>query len=203
MLNIIRKSIAASILIGLGTLAFLKLGGLTGAVLFSFGLLSVCLLNLNLYTGKIGFWFEEKIRSLKLLLILLTNILSGYLFGVLLRYSNPEIIEAAESKINSLSISPEFILQGILCGMIMYLAVKMFKKGTSLGILLGVPLFIMTGMQHCIANAITGGVALEYSPMFWGILGVNILSNTLGSISLSFLLKESKKKRISKNGSKL
>lgn len=203
MLTIIRKSIAASILIGLGVFALLALGTPLGAFLFAFGLMGVCALHADLFTGQIGFLFENKIKLRKIITILCSNLVAGYAFGALLHYANPEIVEAATVKASALAITPEFFIQGLLCGAVMYLAVKMFKEGNVWGILLGIPLFILTGMQHCIANVIVGGVALEYSPVFWGALGVNVLANTLGSIGLSHLLKEGKKKKINNRKRKI
>ena len=57
--DLIKKSIAASLLISLGNYALLKLGNPIGPVIFAFGLLGVCYLGLNLFTGKCGFLFEK------------------------------------------------------------------------------------------------------------------------------------------------
>ena len=61
--NLIRKSIAASVLIGLGNYVLLKLGNPLGPFLFAFGLLGVCVIGANLFTGKCGFFLEDKIKS--------------------------------------------------------------------------------------------------------------------------------------------
>lgn len=50
---IIKKSIAASFLISLGILGVLKIENpYVAAFLFAFGLLTICTLNFNLFTGK-------------------------------------------------------------------------------------------------------------------------------------------------------
>ena len=67
-LGSVKKSIAASLLIGLGNFALLKLGNPIGPVIFAFGLLGVCWLGLNLFTGKCGFLFEKKIDPAELCL---------------------------------------------------------------------------------------------------------------------------------------
>ena len=59
--SLVRKSIAAALLIGLGDYVLLKLGQPLGPFLFSFGLLGVCVLGANLFTGKCGFLIEDKI----------------------------------------------------------------------------------------------------------------------------------------------
>lgn len=57
--SIMRKTIIDSILAGicisLGGVAFLKVGGIVGAVLFSFGLITVVCYKMKLYTGVSGF----------------------------------------------------------------------------------------------------------------------------------------------------
>jgi formate/nitrite transporter FocA (FNT family) len=65
----------------------------------------------------------------------------------------------------------------------MYVAVKIFKKGSPLGIVFGIPLFIFCGFQHCIANVITLGVARTFD---WSLL-LAIAGNFIGSLLVSFL----------------
>ena len=85
--ELIRKSIGASLLISLGNYALLKLGNPIGPIIFAFGLLGVCYMGLNLFTGKCGFIFQDKIKITDLLIILVVNLISGYLLGLLFRYS--------------------------------------------------------------------------------------------------------------------
>jgi len=68
--ELLRKSAGAAVLIGLGDYVLLRAGNPVGPVLFAFGLLGVCVLGLNLFTGKCGFLFEDKIKVVDLLLIL-------------------------------------------------------------------------------------------------------------------------------------
>ena len=49
------RSILAGICISLGGAIFMKLGGIIGAIMFAFGLLSVVHFKLPLYTGTAGF----------------------------------------------------------------------------------------------------------------------------------------------------
>ncbi len=189
MQTMIRKSVAASLLIALGNYALLKLGSPIGPVIFAFGLLGVCCLGLNLFTGKCGFLFEDRLSWKELTLILLVNLVSGYIFGLLFRLADPSLIEAASAKVISWDFSLSFFIRSFLCGVIMYLAVKMYRKGTPLGILFGIPLFIFCGFQHCIANVITMGVAASFS---WSLL-IAVLGNFLGSLATSYLTRETMK----------
>ena len=189
--GLIRLSTAASLLIGLGDYVLLKIGDPIGPFLFAFGLLGVCVLGLNLFTGKCGFFVQDKIKVTDLLIILLTNLISGYAIGALFSLTDKSIIPAAEAKVASWSISPEFFLKSVFCGAIMYLAVELYRKDTKLGILLGVPLFIFCGFQHSIANAITMGVAVSFD---WSIF-LCAAGNFLGAIIAWYLCQPLSKKK--------
>ena len=181
-LEIIVKGAGAALLIGLGDYVLLKVGNPVGPVLFAFGLLGVCVLGLNLFTGKCGFLFEDKIKIFELILVLISNLIFGYLFGALFGLADGEVSTMAGLKVLSWELSLAFFIKAALCGMIMYLAVKLYKKGTSLGILIGVPLFIFSGMQHSIANVITLGVSLEFSKELVLIILLCVAGNFLGAI---------------------
>lgn len=186
MPELIRKSIGAAILIALGDFALLKLGNPIGPIIFAFGLLGVCYMGQNLFTGKCGFLFQDKIKVSHLLIILAVNLIAGYLIGVCFSFIDESIRVAATSKVSSWTFDPQMLIKAILCGVIMYIAVLMYKKGTPLGIIFGVPLFIFCGFQHCIANIITMGVALTFD---WSII-IAILGNFLGSILMWYISKD-------------
>ncbi|MBR1386546.1 MAG: formate/nitrite transporter family protein [Bacilli bacterium] len=185
---LINKSIGASLLIGLGDYALLKLGNPIGPFIFAFGLLGVCYMKQNLFTGKCGFLIEDKINVFELLTILIFNLLAGYLFGVLFSTTDAEIVENAILKVASWDLSVAFFVKSILCGVIMYIAVYMYRKNTPLGIIFGIPLFILCGFQHCIANIITMGVARCFDI---SIL-ICILGNFIGSIMMYYLSRDIK-----------
>lgn len=161
--NLARLAMGASLLIGLGDYVLLKIGEPIGPFLFSFGLLGVCVLGLNLFTGKCGFWCEDSISVIDLIIILTMNLLAGYGFGVVFGLMDTAIVGVAEGKVAGWGFGLDFFLKSVMCGAIMYLAVELFRRGTKLGILLGVPLFIFCGFQHSIANVITMGVAGAFS----------------------------------------
>ena len=165
--RVARLTAGASLLIGLGDYALLKIGTPLGPFLFAFGLLGVCVLKLNLFTGKCGFLFEDGLKLSELIVILVANLVFGYLVGMLFGLIDEEVFMAANNKMASWEFSGEFFLKSALCGVIMYLAVAIYKKGSPLGILLGVPLFIFCGFQHSIANVITMGAAMGLD---WSVL---------------------------------
>lgn len=184
--GLIKKSIAASLLISLGNYALLKLGNPIGPIIFAFGLLGVCYMNLNLFTGKCGFLFEDNLNKFELIIMLIVNLISGYLFGLIFSMVDGQVYINALDKVASWDFSVSFFLKSFLCGVIMYIAVYMYRKKTVLGIIYGIPLFIFCGFQHCIANIITMGVARTFD---FSII-LCIIGNFLGSLFVSFLIKE-------------
>jgi len=182
--ELILKSVGAAVLIALGDYALLKLGNPIGPVIFAFGLLGVCYMGQNLFTGKCGFLVDDKIRVFDLLLILVVNLVAGYLMGVVFAgIGDADVLASASSKVAGWEISFPFFVKSVMCGVIMYIAVLLYRKGTPLGIIFGIPLFIFCGFQHCIANVITMGAAVAFD---WSLL-ICIAGNFLGSIIMWML----------------
>ena len=189
-MELINKSIGAALLISLGNYALLKLGNPIGPIIFAFGLLGVCYMGQNLFTGKCGFLFQDKIKIWDLLIILIVNLLAGYLFGLLYSCTDLEIVNNAVAKVGTWEISVAFFVKSLLCGVIMYIAVLMYRKGTPLGIIFGIPLFIFCGFQHCIANVVTLGVAGTFD---WSLL-ICVLGNFIGSLFMWYISRDLIKK---------
>lgn len=183
---LINKSIAASLLIGLGNYALLKLGNPIGPIIFAFGLLGVCYMGLNLFTGKCGFLFQDKIKYLDLFIILIVNLIAGYVIGLMFSVCDSVVYENAVSKVKTWDFSIPFFIKSVLCGVIMYIAVLMYRKGTPLGIIFGIPLFIFCGFQHCIANIITLGVARTFDVS----IIICVLGNFIGSLAIWYISKD-------------
>lgn len=185
-LEIVNKSIGAALLISLGNYALLKLGNPIGPIIFAFGLLGVCYMGLNLFTGKCGFLISNKIIITDLLIILFTNLIAGYLIGLIYSTLDTTVFNAAVEKVKTWDLSLPFFIKSVLCGIIMYIAVYMYKKGTPLGIIFGIPLFIFCGFQHCIANIITLGVARTFDLS----IVICVLGNFIGSLIMWYISKE-------------
>lgn len=160
MIRLLRSSIFAGIAIGTAGFGFLAsgvqseaYGSLFGAVLFSFGLLTVVGYKLKLYTGTAGFINKNEIGEL--FLILLGNIL-GCLCAALLSRVTPLNIQEAAQNILELRLRTGALrcgLLGIGCGFIMTTAVQFARQKQYLPLLFGVPLFIVCGFTHCVADA--------------------------------------------------
>lgn len=160
MIKLIRSSLFAGIAIGTAGFGFLAsgvqsetYGSLFGAVLFSFGLLTVVGYRLKLYTGTAGFIRKNEIGQL--LMILLGNIAGCFCVSLLARVT-PLDIQSAAKNILQLRLETGPLrcgLLGIGCGFIMTTAVRFARDKKYLPLLFGVPLFIVCGFTHCIADA--------------------------------------------------
>lgn len=141
------KSLLAGIFISIGCIANIKVSGILGPILFAFGLLTVCSMQANLFTGKAGF-VKSKTDYLFLIPMLLFNIGGCFLIGNGYPLDCSHIIDARlSSSIFSLLVT------SIFTGIVMTTAVSIYKNQNSpIGILLGVPLFILCGFPHCIAD---------------------------------------------------
>ena len=89
--ELVCKSILAGIFIAIGGYAYLAVGGIIGAILFSFGLLSVVTLGTPLYTGTAGFKFKKYKKWMKLPTILLANVVGCFLIGFVSHLSPKEL----------------------------------------------------------------------------------------------------------------
>ena len=160
MLKTLRSAIFAGIYIGTAGFGFLAsgiqsevYGSLVGAVLFSLGLMAVVGYKLKLYTGTAGFINKNEVGQL--FLILLGNIIGCLCLGLMTRVS-PMDIQAAAQKVLELRLKTGALrcgLLGIPCGLLMTTAVTFARKGNMLPLLFAVPLFIVCGFTHCVADA--------------------------------------------------
>ena len=194
-LKILVRAILAGIMISIGGTIYLSLENkMLGAFLFSIGLFAICTNGYNLYTGKIGYVIENKIKYLlELLLTLLGNIIGTVSCGYLLSLSRigTSLREKAqlicEIKLNDNLLSI-FIL-AVFCGIIMYLAVDLYKKlndfGKYMGIFLGITVFILAGFEHCVANMYYFSAADMWSWKTVLYVLVMVLGNSIGSIILA------------------
>lgn len=163
MIKTFRSAILSGIAVGIAGWGYLACTNIIGAVLFSFGLLTVVGYKLPLYTGTAGFipLCDEQGRSCwlgaigKLLWILLGNITGCLLVSLLSRLSPMELGASAQAILESrLAIgSLRAGLLAIGCGFIMTTVVAFAREGKPLALLFGVPLFINCGFPHCLADA--------------------------------------------------
>ena len=167
MKNIFSSSVLSGIAVAIAGWGYLaccsKELEVFGAVMFSFGLLTVVNYKLKLYTGTAGFvplrHEDGSSRWLKaigeLLFILFGNIVGCLLVSLLARLSPIELGEQAQKILEArLNVGPLYAgLLAIGCGFIMTTVVTFAREGKPLTLLFGVPLFIVCGFTHCVADA--------------------------------------------------
>lgn len=153
MFGIFRSAVMAGFTVGLAAFGYLCVGGVVGAVVFAFGLLTVVAYKLSLFTGTAGFIKKDEIPSL--LLILVGNVIGCLVVSLMTRVSANDLQSAAQGIIQS-RLDNGALKSGVLaigCGFIMTTAVTFARKGNLLPLLFGVPLFIFCGFQHCLVDA--------------------------------------------------
>jgi len=179
---------------GLGYLCCLVVGQkILGSILFSFGLLTVCGAGLFLYTGKIGYAFDkEGAKPLELLVGYVGNMLGASALGLTLfvipQLKGTSIMQNAyyiAYNRDVLSSTGETwygaLLMSILCGILVFIAVDMFKRKPGvIGVLCligAVTIFVAAGFEHCIANMFYYSFGGNWT---WGVV-LNLVITTIGN----------------------
>ena len=198
-MRVLLRAILAGIMISIGGTIYLSLENkMLGAFLFSIGLYAICAFGLNLYTGKIGYVIDNKPKYLLELLFTLIGNLFGTLYaGYLLTFTRIGMkLESAAEAICNIKLDDKLIsifILSMFCGMIMFLAVDLYKKlkdfGKYVGIFMGITIFILAGFEHCIANMYYFTVAGMWSTKTILYILVMILGNSVGSILLALGIK--------------
>ena len=176
-----RESLFAGILIGLGAYGFLALGGLPGAIIFAFGLVGVVLSGVPLYTGRAGVMPLRETH--KLVLIWLFNVLSCILLGLLAMSLGGEPVERAQTVVaGRLAQGPwRSFLRAVGCGAIIDISVWLYRRSKSLvPVLFGVPLFIVCGFYHSIADVVYLVAAGSWNEAILWYYPVIVLGNWAG-----------------------
>ena len=193
MLKNFLSSICAGVLIAIGGCVFLACENrYVGAVLFSVALLCICLKGYALYTGRVGYIIESHKKSdfAALAVILIGNLITTFLLGMLVRVSMPQLGETAAA-ICSGKLAQAFwqtLVRAFFCGILMYLAVSIYKeKNSVLGILFCVPVFILCGFEHSIADMFYLGASGIFSVKIILFTALVVAGNTFGAIVLPLL----------------
>lgn len=193
MLKNFLSSICAGVLISIGGCVFLACENrYVGAVLFSVALLCICLKGYALYTGRVGYIIESHKKSdfAALAVILIGNLITTFLLGMLVRVSMPQLGETATA-ICSAKLTQAFwqtLVRAFFCGILMYLAVSTYKeKNTVLGILFCVPVFILSGFEHSIADMFYFGASGIFSLSAALFMLAVVIGNSLGGMLLPAL----------------
>ena len=156
--NSVIDGILAGLMIAMGGSVYMACENkIFGAILFTVALLSICLFGFSLYTGKIGFLVKDHSKQAVggTFLGLLGNLIGTILLGLLVAAALPNLRQAAitacETKLTQTAI--QTLLRGVLCGVLMYVAVWVYReKKTIAGIVFCIPVFILSGFEHSIAD---------------------------------------------------
>ena len=155
--NVLRSAFMSGICIGIAGFGFLSLKSqdeyLAGCIIFAFALISVVCYKLWLYTGTAGFIKKNEFGHL--LLVLAGNIIGCATLSLLTRLSPMPLQETAQALLQS-RLELGLVNGGLLsiaCGFIMTTAVTFARKGNSMPMLFGVPIFIVCGFPHSVADA--------------------------------------------------
>ena len=156
-------AILAGIAIGLGGLVFLMTDNkVVGAAMSAVGLFTVCTLDLNLFTGKVCYVFENDIKyALMLPIIWVGNLCGTGLVAMCARFTrNAEALTAKAADLCAIKTGDSLIslfFLGLLCNIFIFIAVDGYKNnphqiGKYLSIIFGVMVFILAGTEHCVAD---------------------------------------------------
>ncbi len=202
MLNEIKKAVLSGIMISIGASVYLAClnKGLVwlGAFLFSAGLFTICEYEFNLYTGKVGYIALDfkNFKYIRLVfLILLVNIFTTWILGILCSCVFSNIKNPALSIYSTKISLPlwKLFISGIFCGILMFLAVDTWKRGKTIGCFIYIPVFILCGFDHCIADAFYFGAAKGFKTILSLeniiFLLVVVLGNGAGGMLIPLLTK--------------
>lgn len=204
MLNFV-KSLYSGLCIGLGGTAFLSCDNkILGAFLFGLGLFTILNFGFNLFTGKVGYFVNNKPSYWGFLgIVWLGNFAGTFLFAKMMsvtRYG-----DTLQTKANALCLVKDgdsivsLLVLGIFCGMLMFIAADGFKTienqfGKIVTVFLPVMVFILSGFEHCIADMFYFSLAGDFSPAMLQSLVVVTIGNSIGGGLIPLMQKMKEKK---------
>ena len=204
--KVFRLGVLAGLLIGIGGAVNLQLSSMGqpifGAVFFSFGLMCVCILGANLFTGKVGYLLEnDKNYAIDVGIMAIGNIVGAMLIGYLAGVIFPDWTVALPAKFLYGEGATWYgcILRALGAGAFVYLAVECFKRienypAKLLMICLSISTMVLLGCNHSIANVFYFAYAqIRVAGFDWVNAIVSVIAamigNSLGSLILYLLQK--------------
>jgi formate/nitrite transporter FocA (FNT family) len=196
VVNLIR-AIMAGISISLGCIIYMMCENkVIGAIAFTLGLFLVLTNGYHLFTGKIAYVLENKMSyTFNMVLMWFGNAIGALLISTMIKFTKLNYLKEIALNItnNKLSQTPlSAFIMAMFCGFIIYWAVENFKNnphdvGKYIGMFILIPIFILCGFEHCVANMFYFIFAEVLT--FKSILYIIIITigNTIGSIILRLL----------------
>ena len=183
-------AIIAGLAIGIGGVIFLTLENkIVGAFMFAVGLYAICAHGLNLFTGKIGYIFDNPITyCIDLVLIWIGNFIGTWISAFMVLNTRISAIQQTAQTICTVKTNDTLLslfLLGIFCGFLMYVAVDGYKRlQNPILLFICVATFILCGFEHCIADMFYFSLA----QMWNGTTIIMILVITFGNAIGSFFI---------------
>ena len=191
------KSVMGGVMIAIGASAYLSCDNkYIGAFLFAFGLFSICALSFGLYTGKVGYVFIKKQGFYKEVLITrLANSAAVILCGVIMSKVNSDIALKAEAMCEIKAEIPflSAAVKAFMCGVLMFVAVHVYNEKNDaakyIGIFTAVPVFIISGYEHSVANMFYFSLANMFDMHIAAFILVCVLANAVGAWTVAAVWK--------------
>lgn len=166
MIHFIFSSILGGMMIGIGGSVFLHINNtIIGSVLFSIGLLTILSFNWNLFTGKVGYIELNRKSIITVIAIFILNAFGTMIIALFnLHHHNTgfhiKAFELVNTKMYHFTTQHWIytLYAGILCGMLMYIAVSGWniQKNSdflkTIIVMLCVTTFILCGYEHSVAD---------------------------------------------------
>lgn len=184
-------SIYSGLCIGLGGTVYLSCDNkILGSFLFGLGLFTILNFGFNLFTGKVGYFVNNKPSYWGFLgIVWLGNFIGTFLFAKMIvatRYG-----ATLQAKANALCLVKDgdsivsLLILGIFCGMLMFIAADGYKNienqaGKIVVVFLPVMVFILSGFEHCIADMFYFSLAGDFSTLMLKSLIVITVGNSIG-----------------------
>ena len=182
------SGVLSGVMISIGGSVFLATDNkITGAILFCVALLCICMRGYSLFTGKVGFIPKDHSKPAvsALLLGLLGNLLGTVACGYLMRLANMPFCETAVTVCNGKLAQSivSCLVRAMFCGVLMYTAVSIFcEKKSVIGILFCIPVFILSGFEHSVADLFYFAASGIVSLKAFGYLWLVITGNAIGAM---------------------
>lgn len=202
MAQFIFKSMLAGVLIAIAGGIYIQCENrIIGAMLFAIGLIAVLVLDANLFTGKVGYVDTRK-KICHAFFMMLINLVTAFLIGLLFRgvhmigmaYPEGSVVAGfgaagpfGEGSARFGKTWYNIMFDGFGCGVLIYLAVELFKKTNSvIPVVLCVMAFILSGAEHSVADAFYLGASV-LTPKAFGYLWLVALGNIVGAVAVHWL----------------
>ena len=195
-------SIMAGMSISLGCIIYMICENkVVGAIAFTLGLFLVLTRGYHLFTGKIAYVVDNPPSyTLNMFLMWFGNAIGALITSALIKATKLNYLQETALSITNGKLSQTMLsafVMAVFCGFIIYWAVENFKTnphetGKYIGMLIMIPIFILCGFEHCVANMFYFFFSDTYTLKMLLYLVIITLGNTVGSVVLRLLKKHHK-----------